>query len=146
MRKRRKNTRRLLIQAFRTAGADKVIGGYLVWFLLSAVAIWLWEPGIRSYSDSLWFCFASATSIGYGDISAVTMIGRIITVILSVYSIAVIAIFTAVITSFFLDVSSLRASESARKFLDDLEHLPELSKEELEELSEKAKNFRKKNK
>ena len=36
--------------------------------------------------------------------------------------------------------------ESARKFVDDLEHLPELSKEELEDLSERVRVFLNKNK
>ncbi len=135
---------RMLLKSFKTAGADKIIGGYLIWFFASAIPVWLIEPNIKSYGDSLWFCFASATSIGYGDYVAVTIVGRIITVILTVYSIAVIAIFTAVITSFFTDISRFRASESSRKFLDDLEHLPELSKEELEELSKRVRDFQNK--
>ena len=143
MKKRR--TWRLLRQAFKAAGADKILGGYLIWFFVSAIPIWIWEPNIHTYADSLWFCFASATSIGYGDFAAVTLVGRIITVVLTVYSIAVIAIFTAVITSFFMDVARFRANDSAHKFIDDLEHLPDLSKEELEALSQRVKNFQKKN-
>lgn len=145
MGKKRRRTLRLLRDAFKTAGADKIISGYIIWFFISAVPIWLLEPNINTYQDSLWFCFASATSIGYGDVIAVTMIGRIITVILSIYSIAVIAIFTAVVTSFFTDLARLKASDSAREFADDLEHLPELSREELEQLSQRIKEYQKKN-
>ena len=140
---RNKQKRRMLMKAFRTTGADKIIGVYILWFFIAAAVIWLWEPDINGYGDSLWFCFATATSIGYGDQVAVTLVGRIISVILSVYSIAVIAVFTAVITSFFSDVARWRANNSARKFLDELEHLPELSKEELEELSRRVKDFNK---
>ena len=143
--KKRKMTR-MLRSAFKTAGADKIIGAYLIVFFLAAIPIWLIEPGIHSYIDSLWFCFASATSIGYGDLTSVTVLGRIITVFLSIYSIAVIAIVTAVITSFFTDVARFRASDSAREFVDELEHLPELSKEELEDLSRRVKDFQKNNK
>ena len=136
---RKKQVRRMLRNAFKTAGADKIISGYLIWFFAAAVPIWIWEPQINTYADSLWFCFASATSIGYGDFAAVTVVGRIITVLLSVYSIAVIAIFTAVITSFFSDLARFRANDSAREFMDELEHLPELSKEELEALGHLTK-------
>ena len=135
--KKRKMSR-MLRKAFKTAGADKIIGAYLIVFFLAAIPIWL--------IDSLWFCFASATSIGYGDLTSVTVLGRIITVFLSIYSIAVIAIVTAVITSFFTDVARFRASDSAREFVDELEHLPELSKEELEDLSRRVKEFHKNNK
>ncbi len=140
----RKQRRRLLRKAFQTAGADKIIGGYMIWFFASALIIWIREPHINSYADSLWFCFASATSIGYGDRIAVTLIGRLTTVVLTIYSIAVIAIFTAVIVSFFNEVSGFRASDSAREFIDELEHLPELSKEELEDLSRRVKEYTKK--
>ena len=139
----KRQTLRILMNTFKTTGATKIFAGYILWFFISAIPIWLFEPGIKDYADSLWFCFASATSIGYGDFAAVTIVGRIITVILSIYSIGVIAVFTAVITSVFTDIARIRASESSRKFIDELEHLPELSREELQELSEKAKNFRK---
>ncbi len=140
---KRRQTRKLLIKAFQNAGADKIIGAYLLCFFLMAIPIWLIEPGIHSYADSLWFCFASATSIGFGDCVAVTLIGRLITVVLSIYSIAVIAITTAVITGYFMDLSKLRANESTGQFLYELEHLPELSKEELENLSQRVKDFQK---
>ena len=91
--------------------------------------------------DSIWFCFATSTTIGYGDIVAVSFIGRILSIFLSIYSIAVVAIFTAVITSFFMEQAKIRAKENARKFIDDLQHLDELSKEELKELSKKIKHF-----
>ena len=145
MGKKRRSTLRLLKDAFKTAGADKIFSGYILWFFISAVPIWLWEPNINTYQDSLWFCFASATTIGYGDVSAVTLLGRIITVFLSIYSIGVVAIFTAVVASFFTDIARLKASDSAREFSDDLEHLSELSKEELEQLSQRIKEYQKKN-
>lgn len=139
MTKRQK--RRLFLKAFKSVGADKVMIVYIIWFFVAAIPIWLIEPGINSYGDSLWFCFASATSIGYGDLIATTVVGRIIAVILTIYSIAVIAIFTAVVVGFFNDMAKVRANESVQKFTDDLEHLPELSKEELENLSERVKKF-----
>ena len=59
----------------------------------------------------------------------------------SKFSVAVMAIVTALITSYYMEQANLRAKESARKFIDDLQHLDELSKEELRELSEKVKRF-----
>ena len=133
--------RRLLFKAFKIVGADKIMLVYIIWFFIAAIPIWLIEPNINSYGDSLWFCFASATSIGYGDIAAETLIGRIIAVILTVYSVAVIAIFTAVVVGYFNEMAKARANESLHQFTDDLEHLPELSKEELEDLSKRIKEF-----
>lgn len=56
----------------------------------------------------------------------------------------IIAVVPGVITSYYVESTKLRADESSAKFLDDLEHLPELSKEELTKLSEKVKKFNRK--
>lgn len=130
---------RILRHIFTSTCADKIIYGYLVYFLLSAAVICLVEPDINSFFDAVWFCFAAATTIGFGDLSAVTIIGRLLTMLLSVYSLAVVAIFTAVITSYFLDFAKSQARETVQQFIDDLEHLPDLSHDRLVELSRQIK-------
>lgn len=132
---------RLLIKAFRIVGAHKLMIGYVVVFFLAAIPIWLMEPSIKSYGDSLWFCFASVSTIGYGDILVSNVLPRVITVILSIYSVAIVAIFTAVIVGFFNDMSKMRLDKSVHKFSDDLLHLPDLSKEELESISNRVREF-----
>lgn len=67
---------------------------------------------------------------------ATTLVGRVLSIFLSICSILIIAVVPGVITSYYV--------ESSAKFLDDLEHLPELSKEELTKLSEKVKKFNRK--
>ena len=138
----RRKAIRIFRQSFRIAGTDKVISAYLVFFVVIAVILRFVEPAIDTFSDGFWYCFAVATTVGFGDIAAVSHLGRILTAILSIYSIGVVAIFTAVITSFFMDMAKSRAEDSAKEFMDELERLPELSKEELIELSERVKHFR----
>lgn len=136
--------RKLLIQAFKSSGVDKIVGSFLIFYLLASLVIWLIEPTITNYFDSLWYSFAAMSTIGFGDITATVLITRIITVLLWIYAAIVIAIITAVLTGYFMDAAKLRANESIQEFLSQLEHLPELSKEELEALSERVKNFNKK--
>lgn len=142
-RNRRRKLFRLLRLEFRETGANRVLGVYLGYFVFAAVLLRMIEPSMKHIGDSLWYCFAAATTIGFGDFSAVTMPGRIITVLLSLYSIAAVAVFTAVITGFFMAVLKENAADSAEKFLDELERLPELSKEELTDLSRRVRRFRK---
>lgn len=137
--------KRIFRQVFHTIGADKILYSYIIVFIIIAFIIWKVEPNINTFMDSLWFCFATSTTIGYGDIVVISFVGRILSIILSIYSICVVAIFTAVITSFFMEQAKIRAKENTRKFIDDLQHLDELSKEELKELSEKIRNFDKLN-
>lgn len=138
--------RKLMWNVLKRTGANKLLYGYLISFIIIAVLIVIVEPDINSIQDGIWYCFSVMTTIGFGDLIAVTLIGRILSIVLSVYSIIMIAVIPGLITSFYLEVVKLRANDSMEKFMSDLERLPELSKEELTVLSEKVKNFQKKKK
>ena len=94
------------------------------------------------YKRQLWYCYVSIATIGFGDIVAVTFIGRILTVYLSLHAILVIAIIPGIITSYYMEVVSRREKETTTLFMDKLEHLPELSKEELQEIADKIKKLK----
>jgi len=64
-------------------------------------------------------------------------------VLLTIYSLIVIAIITGVIVNYCTQIIQLRQKESLVAVLNDLEHLEEMSKEELAELSNRVKHFRK---
>lgn len=122
--------------------ADKIIFGYLMFFIVSALIIWLFEPNINRIWDSLWYCYVTSTTIGFGDFVAVSIIGRIVSVALSIYSIIVIALVPGIVVSYFLEYTKVRTDESMLLIADKLENLDKLSKEELKELSAKIKKFR----
>ncbi len=136
---------KIMWRVLKRTRTDKLVYGYLVLLLLISFAIWMVEPDINTFFDSLWYCFSVLTTIGFGDIIAVTLIGRILSIILSLYSMIMIAVIPGVITSFYLEAVKVRSKDSMEKFMYDLEHLPELSKDELEQLSEKVKQFHRKN-
>ena len=134
---------RIMWNVLKRTGADKLLYGYLVLLLVISFVIVLVEPDINTYFDGLWYCYNVLSTIGLGDTIAVTFVGKVLSIILSVYSILIIAAIPGVITSFYLEVIKLRTNESMEKFLYDLERLPELSEKELGEISEKVKKFNK---
>ena len=136
---------KILWRVLKRTRADKLVYCYLILLVIISFAIWIIEPNINSFVDSLWYCFSVLTTIGFGDIIAVTLVGRILSIILSVYSILIIAVIPGVITSFYVESIRIRSKESMEKFMYDLEHLSELSNEELVEVSEKVKKFNRKN-
>ena len=133
---------RLIRKILRDTGADRILLGFLGFLLLSALVIWLCESGIHTYREALWYCFAVVSTIGFGDVVVHTFVSRVFSVLLSVYAVAAIAIFTAVIVNYFTKLIELRQKESIGAFVDKLERLPELSKAELAELSEQVRKYR----
>ena len=133
---------RLLWRILKITHADKLLFGFLVYFILTSIMIYLVEPNIQTVGDSLWYCFAASTTIGFGDIVAVTLLGRVLTVILCIYAVLIIALIPGVVVSYFIEFNKIKSNESVVVFLDQLEHLETLSKEELRELSQKVKQRR----
>ncbi len=138
-----KKTRLIKIILKRT-GALKFLTTYIIIFAGVSIGVWIVEPTIKTPIDSVWYCFSVATTIGFGDITAVTILGRAMSIFLSICSILIIAVVPGIITSYYIESTKLKEKESIAKFLDDLEHLPELSKEDLQNLSEKVKKLNRK--
>ena len=60
---------------------------------------------------------------------------------MTAYSIVVIALVTGVIVNYYNQLIQIRQKDTLAAFTDRLQRLPELSKEELEEMSANAKEF-----
>ena len=121
--------------------ADSLIKGFIVFFLLDALLVWIVEPGITSYGDALWYLYAVFSTAGFGDFVAVTCIGRVLSALLTVYTILIVAIVTGVIVAFYNDVVSMQYKASKAEILDKLENLEDLSKEELADISQRIRKI-----
>lgn len=122
--------------------AYKVLYGLVLFVLAAALIIMLVEPEINTYFDALWYCYAVISTIGFGDIIVTSIIAKVVSVLLTVYSLFVLAIATGVVVSFYNQTVLSQRDDSISLFVDKLERLPELSKEELQEISEKVKKLR----
>ena len=89
----------------RTYAAEILFGIVLLIVAFSLVLPYL-EEGISTFADALWYCFAIVTTIGFGDFSAVTPMGRILSVILGLYGIVVVALITSIIVNFYGEMKS----------------------------------------
>lgn len=107
-----------------------------------ALAIMLVEPGISTYGEALWYCFAVISTAGFGDVTVMHLVSRVLSVVLWVGSVIVVAIFTSVAVTFYSEMSKAQRDQSLTLFMDRLEHLPDLSPEELRTMSENIKRLR----
>lgn len=96
------------------------------------------ETAIRTYADALWWAFVTATTVGYGDISPVTLTGRLTAALLMIIGIGFISMLTGTIATFFLnkldedekpvsefaDISELSEEDkkAVQSFIDFLKH------------------------
>ena len=133
---------KLLWVILKRTRADKILLGFVAFLFVMAAILWIAEPGIDRYRDALWYCYAVFSTAGFGDIVAVTFIGKICSVLITVYAIYAIAIITGVVVNFYTQMVEMQRKETLTMFMDKLERLPQLSKEELEVISKNVKKFR----
>ncbi|WP_305178394.1 potassium channel family protein [Faecalibaculum rodentium] len=69
--------------------------------ILSSVMMTYFEG--MPFEDAVWWSFVTATTVGYGDLSPVTPIGRFIAAALMLVGIGLIGSLTSTITSYFID-------------------------------------------
>lgn len=132
---------RILKGVLKRTHADRLIVSFVVFLMIDAFLIMLVEPGINNYRDALWYCYAIFSTAGFGDLVAVTNIGRILSILLTIYAILIVAIVTGVVVAFYNDVVSIEYKAAKAEVLDKLENLENLTKEELAELSERIRKI-----
>ena len=98
-------------RVLRETGASRFWFAFLIQFFASGLIIWLREPDFHSYGDALWYLYAVVTTIGFGDMTAVSTIGRILSVILGVYGIVVVALITSIIVNFYGEMKKSGGAE-----------------------------------
>ena len=91
----------VLIKIIRKTYAVEILAGFALLIFTVSILLQRIEPSINSSSDALWYCFALVTTIGFGDISAVTPAGRLLSVLLGIYGIIVVALITSIIVNFY---------------------------------------------
>ena len=134
---------RLFWSIVRRCHFENILIGFLISYFIVAGIILAVEPGIDSYGDALWYTFVASTTIGFGDVTALTFSGRLLTVFITVYEILLVALLSGVIISHYLEVIHRREKLTATVFMDKLEHLSELSPRELKEIEDRVRSFRK---
>lgn len=92
----------LLKNVFRNSKKPLISVGFLAmaYILVSALVIFNAEPDtFENFFDAIYWATVSLTTMGYGDIYPITTIGRIITMVSSIFGIAIIALPSGIITA-----------------------------------------------
>ena len=104
--------------------AMRVISGATLMSVLgSAILMRIFEPDeYPNLGVALWWAIQTVTTVGYGDVTPTSAIGRLIGAVVMLQSIAFITVVTAYITSSFVERVRHQQSAEARSDAMDGEH------------------------
>ena len=92
----------LIKNVFKNSKKPLITVGFLAaaYVMISALVIFNAEPDtFNTFFDAIYWATVSLTTMGYGDIYPVTTIGRIVTMVSSIFGIAIIALPSGIITA-----------------------------------------------
>ena len=91
----------VLGEIIRKTYAAEIIFGLMLLIVSFSYVLEFADDAFKSFWDALWYCFAVVTTIGFGDLTPTTDIGRLLSVILGLYGIVVVALITSIIVNFY---------------------------------------------
>ena len=91
-----------LVAFLRRENLFRLVGVIVALVMIGAAGLTYFEED-RPFPDALWWAIVTLTTVGFGDISPVSLGGRVIGVVLMFFGIGVLGTFTATIASVFVD-------------------------------------------
>jgi len=102
----------VLKEIVRKTYAGEIIFGLLLLMISFSYVLKFADPAFESFWDGLWYCFAVVTTIGFGDFTPTTTVGRVLSVVLGIYGIVVVALITSIIVNFYGEMKKADAADN----------------------------------
>ena len=81
----------------------RTIAAALIFFIfLFGYLFYVSEPDVRNLGDGIWWALVTITTVGYGDITPVTTLGRVVASSLMLLGLGLIATITAIVSAKFI--------------------------------------------
>lgn len=101
--------------------ALEILLGMLTLMVAFSLIFMLYEDDIATFGEGLWYSFAVVTTIGFGDYTTKTLVGRVLTVFLGMYGIVVVAVITSIIVNFYNETAGKNDSKRIQDIKDEQE-------------------------
>ena len=115
----------VLRKVIRKSYATEILFGMLLLMIAFSILLGTMDENMTSFGDALWFCFATVTTIGYGDVTSSSLVGRVLAVILGVYGIVVVALITSIIVNFYNETKADPDPEQEPESASEQENAPD---------------------
>ncbi|MGE5210244.1 MAG: potassium channel family protein [Acidobacteriota bacterium] len=81
--------------------------------LVGALLMWVFDrDNYPNYGEAVWFTLQTVTTVGYGDTTPTTGIGRAVAGVVMLSGIGLITVVTAAVTSIFIEAARVRTEQS----------------------------------
>jgi voltage-gated potassium channel len=79
--------------------------------LLGALMMWAFDHGqYPTYGGALWFTLQTVTTVGYGDTTPTSAVGRVVAAFVMLTAIGLVTVVTARVTSTFIEAARIRTT------------------------------------
>ena len=92
----------LLETLFNSRRLRTILAALLFFIFLFGYLFYVSEPDVRNLGDGIWWALVTITTVGYGDITPVTTLGRIVASSLMLLGLGLIATITAIVSAKFI--------------------------------------------
>ena len=91
----------------RKTNAAEILFGMLLLIVAFSLVLPLLEDDIPDFTSALWYCFAIISTIGFGDVAAVSVMGRILSAILGICGLVVVSVVMSIVVNFYNETKNL---------------------------------------
>ena len=92
----------LLETLFNSRRLRTILAALVFFIFLFGYLFYVSEPDVRNLGDGIWWALVTITTVGYGDITPVTTLGRIVASSLMLLGLGLIATITAIVSAKFI--------------------------------------------
>ena len=92
----------LLETLFNSRRLRTIFAALLFFIFLFGYLFYVSEPDVRNLGDGIWWALVTITTVGYGDITPVTTLGRVVASSLMLLGLGLIATITAIVSAKFI--------------------------------------------
>ena len=139
--RRVKNFFSLLETVFNSRRLRTILGALIFFVCIFGYVFYLTEPEVSTFGDGIWWALVTVTTVGYGDITPSTTLGRFVASALMFLGLGLIATVTAIVSAKFTqNYVDTHTNDDVLEKLEELESeiekLKKLEEDELDKLDE----------
>ena len=97
-----KNLIGLLETLFNSRRLRTILAALIFFIFIFGYLFYVSEPDVRNLGDGIWWALVTITTVGYGDITPLTTVGRVVASSLMFLGLGLIATITAIVSAKFI--------------------------------------------